>query len=511
MSDEVSVLYLDREARRSPALDPREPSFRDLGLDEICDAIAQQAAGHDVTEVLYQPLGDPNAIVYRHEVFADLASGAVRAALSRFIEADVVASSARRREELAHDDGGYNHFHRARFFLNEAARYVEVVTQLDEDLAELDLRSRGLRGARDAVRGVVSSSRFVQLREDVNRVREALSALSYCVWIKGQRLTVAAFDDEDDLGAEIVRTFARFSSEATRSYLPTYRFLDTYAAIGVLDLVAHVFPEPFAELDAFCATYADLVDPVIATLDRELPFYLAVTAVIEPLAATGCAFCFPRLTEGEEHVRATFDLALALRRSGHDIVPASYDLDAHERIVVVTGPNDGGKTTFARAVGQLHYLARLGVAVAGESASLRLCDHIFTHFERPEQPIEALGKLASELQRLHDAVERATAQSLFVLNEPFNSTSAADALELSQRLVGIIRARGSLAVIVTFLDELAAGDDVVSMVAQVDPRDPAVRTHRIERAPAQGRAYARALAEHYGLTLDQLTTLFAGR
>jgi DNA mismatch repair protein MutS len=144
--------------------------------------------------------------------------------------------------------------------------------------------------------------------------------------------------------------------------------------------------------------------------------------------------------------------------------------------------------------------------VPGRDTRLFVCDQIFTRFERQEDIETLAGKLQDELNRLRDALAQATPDSLFILNEMFNSTTAQDALFLSREILGRVSDLDALGVCVTFLDELSAlNEKTVSMVSSVDPADPAIRTYKLVRRPADGRAYARAIAEKYGLTYERLT------
>jgi DNA mismatch repair protein MutS len=277
----------------------------------------------------------------------------------------------------------------------------------------------------------------------------------------------------------------------------------------IADRVARLFPDEFAALDGFRARHDGFEDEAVTAFDREIQFYLGYLDFIAPMKGAGLAFCYPRVSaeEKETDVAGAFDLALAAKFAPRytDVVVNDFRLSGPERIIVVTGPNHGGKTTFARMTGQLHYLASLGYPVPATSARLSLPDQIFTHFEREEDLATLRGKLADELARLRDALAAATGRSLLVMNESFASTTLRDATFIGTRVLETMTGLGLLGVYVTFIDELTSSTAAcVSMVGTVNPDDPAERTYKIVRKPADGLAYASAIARKYRLTYPQL-------
>ena len=483
------------------------PFLSDLNFDQVIRSVAGDREEHElIRQLLSQPTGDLDAVTYRHEIFRDLADPAVFKAAAQFSEqlSQVRAHLGQlRKMDSAHQREGW--------FLDAAAIYCDAVRELADVLAKLPLASRGLTAFREYLASYTYSTGFQRLAAETTDRRNDLANITYQVRIKGLRVEVSRYTGEPDYSAEIGKTFERFQQGAVKDYLVRYRMWPSMNHVGaqILDLVARLFPGEFAALAGFCQHHAQFIDPMIRQADRELQFYLSYLDYIMPMQSAGLGFCYPELTATSKEIfaRGTFDLALAakLAGSGKAVITNDFRLSGPERVIVVSGPNQGGKTTFARTFGQLHHLATTGCPVPGDAARLYVCDQIFTHFEREEDLADLTGKLEQDLLRIQAELEAATPDSIVIMNEIFTSTTVSDAYFLGQKVLAKVIDLDLLCVYVTFIDELTSlGPSVVSMASTIVPGNPAERTYKVVRKPADGLAYALAIADKHGVTYEQL-------
>lgn len=501
-----SILFARTEdSRNSETLEP--PSFfTDLNLDQVIDAITAGKQEYHLQPFFYTLLHDLDVITYRHEIMQDLEHPRLYEHIQTF-----AGNMRTMREHLTQANKLHYQYQKERWFLDAVDIYCDAVTDLLSHLSQLTLQSRGFLAFREYMTSYVSSGRFTSLLSETKQLKADLSAVAYCLLIRGSSITVRKYEAESDYSADVTETFAKFKQGAAKDYQIALRdFPDmNHVEAHILDLVARLYPDLFSHLDIYCTNNSQYTDETLAVFDREIQFYLAYLEYMASIKRAGLPFCYPYLsvTSKEISVNDGFDLALAskLVHERSPVVCNDVSLKGKERIVVVTGPNQGGKTTFARAFGQAHYLASLGCLVPGKEAHLFLFDRLFTHFEKEETIKDLRGKLQDELVRLDTIFKQATSNSLIILNELFTSTTVNDALFLSKKIMENIIQLDALSVWVTFIDELASfSEQTISMVSTVVPDNPAMRTYKIVRKPADGLAYALAIAEKYRLTYERV-------
>lgn len=477
------------------------PYAGDLHLTEILQAVTAGREEYGLDPYFWWCLADPESVRRRQEVFRDLERPRLRAVVDGF------AGAMRRvREELDTSAKLYYREQKQAWLLQALTTYIAGADRLLSGLRAAAPASKALGEVVAWLERALASEPHQALRRDAERVRRGLDEVRYNVRIRENQVRVTRDEGGDDFSQEITRTFGRFGDGATKSYAVQLKDpVDMNPVEGrILEGVVRLHPEPFEDLAAFAARYASALDPGLERLDREIQFFVAYLDLVHHVRRVGLGFSYPGVSDAEKGVRAeaTFDLALAIRRvqEGAELVTNDLELTGAERVLVVSGPNQGGKTTLARTFGQIHHLAALGCPVPGQRTQVFLCDHLLTHFEREEKAESLRGKLEDDLLRMRSILDQATPRSIVIMNELFTSTSLQDARFLSREMLRRLAALDAICVCVTFLDELSRETpNAVGMVATVEPENPARRTFKVMRRPADGRAYAAAIAGRYGL------------
>ncbi|CEP68119.1 DNA mismatch repair protein MutS, C-terminal [Moorella glycerini] len=206
---------------------------------------------------------------------------------------------------------------------------------------------------------------------------------------------------------------------------------------------------------------AQSTDHILAffkTLRTELAFYIGCLNLYEHLTRMGEPACFPLPVAPVERLhsfKGLYDVCLALTLEqkivGNDVNADNKDL------VIITGANQGGKSTFLRSIGLAQLMMQCGMFVPAESFCASTCDGLFTHYKREEDVALKSGKLDEELNRISDIVDHITANSMVMFNESFAATNEREGSEIARQIVSALLEKHIKVFFVTHLYEFAHG------------------------------------------------------
>jgi hypothetical protein len=229
---------------------------------------------------------------------------------------------------------------------------------------------------------------------------------------------------------------------------------------------------------------ADHILGFFTLLRAELGFYVGCLNLRDWLERRGAPICVPECGGFDEpvlHFRGLYDASLALLQAQRVV---GNDLASDEaRLIVVTGANQGGKSTFLRSLGQAFLMTQCGMFAAAERLSLGICDGLFTHFKREEDATMQSGKLDEELNRLSRIADRIRPGSVLLGNESFASTNEWEGSEIGRQVIGALLQAGVRVFMVTHLFNLADGyrrdPPAGAIFLRAERRDDGSRTFRI--------------------------------
>ncbi len=206
------------------------------------------------------------------------------------------------------------------------------------------------------------------------------------------------------------------------------------------------------------AQAADHVDSFLNMLRVELGFYIGCINLYEQLVKLDNPITFPHpvgMDERRLSFRGIYDVSLALTMK-QKIVGNDLNAD-HKNLVIITGANQGGKSTFLRSIGLAQLMMQAGMFVPADHFSANTCSQLFTHYKRKEDATMKSGKLEEELSRMSGIVDLISPNSMILFNESFAATNEREGSEIARQITNALLESAIKVFYVTHMYEFAYG------------------------------------------------------
>jgi DNA mismatch repair ATPase MutS len=204
------------------------------------------------------------------------------------------------------------------------------------------------------------------------------------------------------------------------------------------------------------ARSSDHVLSFFKTLQVELAFYVGCLNLYDRLTAQEEPVCFPvpaSANERRHRFNGLYDVCLSLRIDGK-VVSNTGDADG-KSLLIVTGANQGGKSSFLRSIGLAQLMMQCGMFVGAESFEADLCPILCTHYKREEDATMKSGKFDEEIARMSEIVDHLVPNAMVLFNESFAATNEREGSGIARQIVRALLEKRIKIFYVTHLYEFA--------------------------------------------------------
>ena len=425
------------------------PGHQDLIQDlELTTLLQAMAAGDKFlygvsAKVLLACLDDPEAIRYRQRILADCLA---RPEVIRQMYAVATAALDDRRHIWGSYGGSYQTpSSNLSGAVNIVDAYVARLRQLrqiaDDHAAEF--RSDGLRRLFDTLQRDLDDEYFGEISYHLRQLRFRDGVL------------ISAELDRDNSGINLV---LRPSGDARRGWKerlgigPRSSYSFTLAPRDEAGgrILADLTGRGVNLVANAVAQSADHIRSYFTMLQAELGFYVSCLNLADRLAAKGAPTSVPEPRPLSPAAFACTDLrdaCLELQSTG-TVVGNDVQADG-KSLVIITGANSGGKSTFLRSVGVAQLMMQCGLFVTAGSYRANVTRGIFTHFIREEDAGMTSGRLDEELRRMSAIAGQIGPNCLMLFNESFAGTNEREGSEIGRQVVSALLDAGITVFFVT--------------------------------------------------------------
>lgn len=495
---------------------------RHLSFAEVCELpglsfmddlnlriYADKFRDSEITEPLlayfnYFP-ADIEEALYRQEVSIDLSDEYIRSGVNRFIIGIGIAE-----RYMQYSEKVTSSLQKWKWRLDTILQYYDSIERFCMDLNENPPKSKAFYNLHTDLFALLSEPEIQKVRKKADELQAQFDKLQFHMVINKERATLDFQYSDEDYCSEIRSEFTKtegIQEEHTFTESPFGDMMISPLEEFILNQFMNRDRILFRDLETFCGVKREIIANDILDLIRELRFYTMNLEYIDRMRKNEFRFVYPEICREREVVLDDcFDIVLAAKNHEERLEVVLNDVSKaeEEKAIIVTGPNQGGKTTLARAFGQCFYFGMMGFPVAASVAKIPFVNRIFTQFASVAGTgVE--GRLEHEIFGVQNVLQTMTDKSLVIFNELFTSAPTNDALTMCRDLLQRLIKRNAICFVVTHTFELSFdSDDYVSLVATVVEDGSFRRTYRIIRKRADGVAYANSIVSKYKLDYDHI-------
>ncbi|MCL4539995.1 MAG: DNA mismatch repair protein MutS [Bacteroidetes bacterium] len=501
------LLYKDRDFDMEQRMPWNEKALtQDLALDTFLDAMGNQDKFLlDVaSKVILSGSKDLDTILYRHEILKDCLRNPsiLRSAY------DIVVEAIEEKRKSFWAFFSHRSPNSVLYGANESMRIFAAKLKLLRSIADehgYEFKSSGFSRLFTMLRQELSDEYFEEIESHLTYLRSDHDVLVSADLGTGNKGTNYVLRKPPNLKVSWMK---RITLAVSRKSEPFTFHLDPRDERGA-EALGNLRDRGMNLVANALAQSADHILSFFNMLRIELGFYLGCLNLYERLEQKGSPVCFPVPAPADERRHSfvgLYDVCLALRTEGK-VVGNDVDADGKD-LVVITGANQGGKSTFLRSIGLAQLMMQSGMFVAAETFSANLCTGIFTHYKREEDTTMESGKFDEELRRMSGIADHVTPDSLLLFNESFAATNEREGSEIATQIVSALLEKRNEVFFVTPLICCSEGfhekgtDNALFLCAERG--DDGSRTFKLRVAEPLETSYGKDLYDRIFVTLNHI-------
>lgn len=458
--------------------------IQDLNLDLIFKAMAQ---GDDYiykvsSDVILDSLTDMETILYRQEILKDCMERADEIRLLYRLVSNAVGETVKYKENTKPN---YTMVVSATTRLASSVKLLDILMRQLSALRQYAVQNRhlfgssGMTGLFGMIEEKITNDFFKRVKMlytellNLGNYRITLAA-KLGMGLKGTGYVLRSITKKGPLVLGMLKkTFARKQT-----------MIDLNESMNLAQSAKDFKEAALIQVLRVINTFSENTVRFLEELRFETAFYLGCINLAGALKNMNAPISMPRPCDAGERklaFKGLYDMSLALQDRR---LPIPNDLAAEDKwLCIVTGANQGGKSTYLRSIGLAQIMMQCGMFVAAESFESNVSDAIFTHFTRGEDTAMDSGKLDLELSRMNGIINRITGDSLLLMNESFATTTEREGSKIAMGIILALYENRNKTIFVTHLYDFASEfynrGEPYAYFLRAERREDGERTFRI--------------------------------